>query len=101
LTVREIAGMVVEISGTASELVYGPLPEDDPRRRCPDITRARDVLGWEPRVSAREGLEKTLKWFAGRQADPRAPSAGRRGGPEIISCRKVDVRFGEEDFVSK
>ncbi|MDP9412096.1 MAG: SDR family oxidoreductase [Actinomycetota bacterium] len=79
LTVREIAGMVVEISGTASELVYGPLPEDDPRRRCPDITRARDVLGWEPRVSAREGLEKTLKWFAGRQADPRAPSAGRRG----------------------
>ncbi len=81
LTVREIAEMVVEISGTASELVYGPLPEDDPRRRCPDITRAREVLGWEPRVSAREGLEKTLKWFAGRQADPRAPSAGRRGGP--------------------
>ncbi len=81
LTVREIAEMVVEISGTASELVYGPLPEDDPRRRCPDITRAREVLGWEPRVSAREGLEKTLKWFAGRQADPRAPSADRSGGP--------------------
>ena len=45
-----------------------PLPEDDPKRRCPDITRAREALGWEPRVPAREGLQKTLSWFAQRSA---------------------------------
>jgi UDP-glucuronate decarboxylase len=66
LTVREIAEMVIGISGSESELVYEPLPEDDPKQRCPDITRAREVLGWEPRVGAREGLEKTLAWFAER-----------------------------------
>ena len=81
-TVREIAEMVIGIAGSGSELVHGPLPEDDPKRRCPDISRAREVLGWEPRVSAREGLEKTLDWFAGRQAtSPEASSAGRRGHP--------------------
>lgn len=65
-TVREIAELVIELSGGESGIVYEPLPEDDPKRRCPDITRARETLGWEPRVSAREGLEKTLDWFAGR-----------------------------------
>jgi dTDP-glucose 4,6-dehydratase len=66
MSVLEIAGMIIELSGSGSELVYEPLPEDDPKRRCPDITRAREVLGWEPRVSTREGLEKTLGWFAQR-----------------------------------
>jgi dTDP-glucose 4,6-dehydratase len=65
-TVREIAQMIMEISGRESELVYEPLPEDDPKRRCPDISRAREILGWEPHVSAREGLKKTFDWFAGR-----------------------------------
>jgi dTDP-glucose 4,6-dehydratase len=73
MSVREIAEMVieicVEISGSSSELVYEPLPEDDPKRRCPDITRARDVLGWEPRISARKGLEKTFNWFAQRPSE--------------------------------
>jgi dTDP-glucose 4,6-dehydratase len=63
-SVREIAEMVVELSGSRSEIVCGPLPEDDPRRRCPDIGRAREVLGWEPRTPAAEGLKKTLAWFA-------------------------------------
>ena len=65
-TVREIAEMILDLSGSASEIVHEPLPQDDPRRRCPDITRAREVLGWEPRTPAREGLEKTLSWFAQR-----------------------------------
>jgi dTDP-glucose 4,6-dehydratase len=72
-TVREIAEMVIDLSaeiyGSPSEVVHKPLPEDDPKRRCPDITRARDVLGWEPRVGAREGLEKTLSWFAQRPSE--------------------------------
>jgi dTDP-glucose 4,6-dehydratase len=76
MSVREVAEMVIELSGGSSELVYEPLPEDDPKQRRPDITRAREVLGWEPRVGAREGLQKTLDWFAGRQARRReAPTA--------------------------
>jgi nucleoside-diphosphate-sugar epimerase len=63
-TVREIAELVIELSGTESSIVYEPLPEDDPKRRCPDIGRAKETLGWEPRVGAREGLKKTLEWFA-------------------------------------
>ena len=62
-TVREIAEMVIELSGSRSEIVYQPLPGDDPRRRCPDISRARETLGWEPRTPAIEGLEETLAWF--------------------------------------
>jgi dTDP-glucose 4,6-dehydratase len=66
MSVREIAALIIELSGSGSGIVFEPLPEDDPRRRCPDITRAREVLGWEPRVPACEGLQKTLSWFAGR-----------------------------------
>jgi dTDP-glucose 4,6-dehydratase len=64
--VREVAEMIIDLAGSSSEIVHRPLPEDDPRRRCPDISRAREVLGWEPRTAASEGLEKTLHWFAGR-----------------------------------
>ena len=76
-TVREVAELVLELSGSPSELVYKPLPEDDPKQRCPDITRAREVLGWEPRVSAEEGLSRTLRWFAQREAKRQA---GQRTG---------------------
>jgi dTDP-glucose 4,6-dehydratase len=76
-TVREVAEMVIELSGGGSELAFGPLPEDDPKQRRPDATRARDALGWEPRTPAREGLQKTLSWFAGRQAERREAPIGR------------------------
>lgn len=66
MTVLQIAALVIEISGSKSDISFGPLPPGDPKRRCPDITRARNVLGWEPRVPAREGLAKTLAWFTGR-----------------------------------
>lgn len=62
-SVREIAALVIELPGSRSEITYEPLPEDDPGRRCPDISRARGVLGWEPRIQLGEGLEKTLDWF--------------------------------------
>ena len=64
MSVREVAVMIIEISGSSSELVFEPLPEDDPKRRCPEIGRAREVLGWEPRVAVDEGLRATLEWFA-------------------------------------
>jgi nucleoside-diphosphate-sugar epimerase len=73
-SVREVADLILELSGSASELVHKPLPKDDPKQRCPDITRARDSLGWEPKVSAREGLGLTLNWFAKRLE---GASAGR------------------------
>ena len=76
-TVREIAELIVEISGSRSGFVYEPLPEDDPRQRRPDTTRAREALGWEPRTPAREGLKRTLEWFAGRQAERREAPIGR------------------------
>jgi dTDP-glucose 4,6-dehydratase len=63
-SVREVAGMIIELSGSPSEISHQPLPEDDPKQRCPDITRAREVLGWEPQTHAPEGLAKTLDWFA-------------------------------------
>jgi dTDP-glucose 4,6-dehydratase len=64
--VKEVARLIVELSDSASELVYEPLPQDDPKQRCPDIRRAREVLGWEPRVAAAEGLSRTIGWFAER-----------------------------------
>src|ERR671918_933732 len=63
-SVREVAEMIIELSGSQSQISHQPLPEDDPKQRCPDITRAREVLGWEPKTHAREGLARTLTWFA-------------------------------------
>lgn len=62
-TIRELAQLVLELSGSRSKLVFHPLPADDPRQRRPDITLARTRLGWEPKVSLREGLVKTIEWF--------------------------------------
>jgi dTDP-glucose 4,6-dehydratase len=67
-TVRQIAELVIELCGGEGGIIHEPLPEDDPRRRCPDISRAREALGWEPRVGVREGLKRTIEWFAGRIA---------------------------------
>jgi dTDP-glucose 4,6-dehydratase len=66
LSVGEIAQMVLELTSSESQLVHEALPQDDPKRRCPDTRRAREVLGWEARTPAREGLQKTIRWFAGR-----------------------------------
>jgi nucleoside-diphosphate-sugar epimerase len=77
MTVLQIAETVIELSGSESPISFGPLPPGDPKRRCPDIGRAREVLGWEPRVPAREGLQKTLAWFAGRLGRPERPVPGR------------------------
>ena len=62
-TIRELAELVLEMTGSSSELTFHPLPKDDPRQRKPDITRAREALGWEPRVPLRVGLERTIPYF--------------------------------------
>ncbi|HLU41567.1 MAG TPA: UDP-glucuronic acid decarboxylase family protein [Microthrixaceae bacterium] len=62
-TVRELAEMVLEVTGSTSEIVHEPLPVDDPAVRRPDIALARTALGWEPTVSLREGLSRTAEWY--------------------------------------
>jgi len=62
-TILDCAREVLAVTGSKSELRFEPLPEDDPTRRCPDITRARALLGWEPRTQLRQGLEKSLAFF--------------------------------------
>jgi dTDP-glucose 4,6-dehydratase len=63
MTIEEIARAIIRLTGSGSKLVYRPLPEDDPRVRQPDITRARTLLNWEPKVGLEEGLTKTLGYF--------------------------------------
>jgi nucleoside-diphosphate-sugar epimerase len=62
-TILQLAGLVQEESGIQAKLVYEPLPQDDPRQRQPDISRAKSLLGWEPRVDVRTGLRKTIEYF--------------------------------------
>ena len=62
-TMLELAEIVRELTGSKSQLVYRPLPADDPMQRRPDITRAKELLGWEPQVDLREGLMRTIDWF--------------------------------------
>lgn len=62
-TIIELAKMVLKITGSCSGIVYQPLPEDDPLRRCPDITKAMDLLGWAPKVALEDGLRRTVAWF--------------------------------------
>ncbi len=72
-TVADLARIVIELTGSGSEIVHLPLPVDDPTRRCPDITLARRVLGWAPEVALRDGLARTAEYLAARI------SSGRRG----------------------
>jgi len=65
LTVRQLAEMVVELTGTKAPIVYHDLPVDDPKVRQPDITKARTQLGWEPQVPLRDGLVRTIEYFDG------------------------------------
>ena len=74
-TIRQLAELTLELTGSKSKLVEKPLPVDDPERRRPDITLAKRHLGWEPAVPLRDGLTKTVDWFrAVRISDYRAPT---------------------------
>jgi len=66
LTIREFASAVQRLVGTRVDIVQKPLPEDDPKVRRPDITRATQVLGWQPKVSFDEGMRRTIAWFRER-----------------------------------
>jgi dTDP-glucose 4,6-dehydratase len=67
-TILECAQAILEVTESESELCFDPLPEDDPTRRCPDITKARTLLGWEPRIPLQQGLAKSMEFFKSRAA---------------------------------
>jgi dTDP-glucose 4,6-dehydratase len=66
MSIRSLAERIIAHTGSSSRIVERPLPVDDPKVRQPDISRARSLLGWEPRVSLEEGLDKTLAYFRQR-----------------------------------
>jgi dTDP-glucose 4,6-dehydratase len=66
LTILEFAKEILALSGSQSKIAYRPLPQDDPRVRQPDISRARQLLGWEPKIDRKEGLKRTLAYFQGK-----------------------------------
>ncbi len=86
-TVKQLAELVVELTGTKAKIVYEPLPVDDPKVRKPDITRARETLGWEPTVQVREGLARTIEYFARYVGTPlMAPRAPRPRPPHAAKA---------------
>ena len=95
IAIRELAGSVIDLTGSSSDIVHLPSPEDDPARRCPDISLARQVLRWEPKVRLADGLERTIEYFdrlLGRPMydDPSAVSArARRDQGDSTSARSA------------
>jgi UDP-glucuronate decarboxylase len=77
-TIRELADLVIEITATKSKLKFEPLPSDDPKQRQPDISRAKAVLGWEPKTQLREGLAKTIAYFEGVLSEGATPALASR-----------------------
>lgn len=62
ITIKQFAEKIIDLTGTKAKMIFGPLPQDDPRRRQPDITRAKTLLGWQPEVELSEGLRRTIEW---------------------------------------
>jgi UDP-glucuronate decarboxylase len=79
-TIKELAEKVIDLTGSRSKLVYKRLPQDDPMQRCPDITLAKKMLGWQPKIQLAEGLKKTIAYFDKLLADdkPTKNSVKRR-----------------------
>jgi UDP-glucuronate decarboxylase len=71
ITVRSLAGLIIDLTGSKSQLKFMPLPEDDPRQRCPDISRAIETLGWRPNIPLRTGCERTIAYFDAILRKPR------------------------------
>lgn len=63
ITIKQFAEEVISITGSKSKIIFNPLPQDDPKVRQPDITRAKEILGWQPKVDRKEGLSKTINYF--------------------------------------
>jgi UDP-glucuronate decarboxylase len=80
-SIQQIAALVLDLTGSRSRIAYHPLPMDDPRRRCPDISRAAELLGWQPEVALEEGLVSTIEWFSAHREEEVAGLARRPPQP--------------------
>jgi dTDP-glucose 4,6-dehydratase len=65
ITIKEFAEEIIKLTGTTQKIISKPLPQDDPKQRKPDITKAKEILGWEPKVNRAEGLKITYEYFKG------------------------------------
>jgi UDP-glucuronate decarboxylase len=98
--ILELAQTILELTGSSSALQYRKLPSDDPRKRCPDISQAKEKLGWTPRVSLREGLTRTIEYFeevlkkGGRPARMTKGTvpAGRVGALPVLGSGRIRER---------
>ena len=72
VSILDFAREIIDLSGSKSAIEYRPLPQDDPKLRRPDITRARQLLGWEPQIDRHDGLRRTLDYFRNKMARPGA-----------------------------
>jgi UDP-glucuronate decarboxylase len=88
LTVSEVASTILQLTKSRSQLEYHPLPSDDPTRRRPDISKAREVLGWEPKVALAEGLAETIAYYRSRLPERRGNGHRRSDGRAAISSVK-------------
>jgi len=91
-TINQLAEMVHAMVPTAVRIAYQPLPQDDPQRRRPDISKAKDLLGWEPRVPLAEGLRQTAAWFIATLGTQ--PVSGKRRSPPSARTRGSNVSIG-------
>jgi dTDP-glucose 4,6-dehydratase len=64
ISIKDFAEEILRLTGSKSKIIYQPLPQDDPKQRCPDITKAKAILGWEPKIDRKEGLKRTYEYFA-------------------------------------
>ena len=77
ITIKQFAEEIIKLTGTTQKIVYKPLPQDDPKQRQPDITRAKEILGWTPKVSREEGLKITYEYFKSLPSEELNKSAHR------------------------
>jgi UDP-glucuronate decarboxylase len=83
-TILDLVDMVLAITGSSSEVIFQPLPIDDPKRRRPDISKAQRVLGWEPQTSLEQGLRATIAWF--EEGDRSSAASGQRGDKALLTA---------------
>jgi len=91
MTMLEFARQIIQATRSRSKIIFQPLPQDDPRRRQPDIGRARKLLRWEPRVELAEGLVNTIEYFRGKMTAPHAPPAVISRIPRENNAKKVEM----------
>jgi UDP-glucuronate decarboxylase len=82
-TIAELAQLIIELSGSSSQIVHRPVPSDDPRQRRPDITRARQLIDWQPKVALQEGLLRTISYFEELLVGDRCALGTRRPSPAL------------------